>query len=140
MLIVEALTIDGLAAQAGLCVEDCLLAYNDRPLTSPALLQALSENAAIADLNSLQVSRHGAEITFSVPSGALGMEAHPVLSEEVLALYRQGEAAWQAENREEASRLWRAAILRVSEPAVAMWLEMCLGSRYEQQRAFAEAL
>ena len=58
MLIVETLTTDGPAAQTGLQVEDCLQAYNAHPLTSPALLQALSENAVGDALHSLQVSRN----------------------------------------------------------------------------------
>jgi CHAT domain-containing protein/Tfp pilus assembly protein PilF len=140
VLIVETLTANGSAAQAGLQEGDHLRSYNDHLLTSPALLSALSENAAGTDVNSLQLSRQGQEMMLSVPPGALGMEVRPVLSAEVLSLYQEAQAAWQADNLEMAGRLWQEAIQRASEPPVAAWIEMRLGSRYEQKKALVEAL
>ncbi|HLK57164.1 MAG TPA: CHAT domain-containing tetratricopeptide repeat protein [Chthonomonadaceae bacterium] len=140
MLIVEMLSAEGLAAQAGVCVGDHLLAYNNHALTSPALLQALSENATGTDLNFLQIHREGQMRTLSVPPGALGLEVRPELPSEVFSLYQQGQAAWQADNMEEAGRLWREAIRLLSVPHIIAWLEMRLGNRYEQKNALSEAI
>src|SRR5579863_5228485 len=116
MLIVETLTADGLATQAGLCVGDNLQSYNDCPLTSPALLQLLSENAVGTDLQTLQVHRPSQDITLSIPPGNLGVEVRPVLPSEVLSLYQDGQVAWQTNNKEKAGRLWQEAIQQTTDP------------------------
>ena len=140
MLIVETLTAEGLAAQVGLCVGDHLQAYNSHTLTSPALLQTLSENAAREEINTLLFRRQGEERTLSLPSGSLGMEVRPSLPMDVLFLYQEGRIAWQSERVEAAIRLWREAILQAKDPLVVAWIEMQTAGRYEQKNDLQEAL
>ena len=73
--VVEDILKDSAAAKAGLRFGDRILAYDGKPLLSPAALQAAEENTFGKNAVLLSVQRGDETLMMSAPTGALGFRA-----------------------------------------------------------------
>ena len=101
-LIVEEVQADSPAAKAGIRIDDRILAYDNKELTSPAAFLALQENTFANKEVELRVRRNHETLMLKVPSGNLGVKVRFVLSSAVLTLYEESRGALQAQERDEA--------------------------------------
>lgn len=141
-LIIEEVNANSPAAKAGLKVGDKLLTYDNRPLPSVAALQAAQQNTVGNKRATLQVRRGAVTLTLTAPSGKLGVELRPELPPAVLALYRESQAAKQAQKIDAAvAGLTTAARLAEQGGATnaAAWLYWRAGLAYEEQAKWLEA-
>src|SRR5437899_12859113 len=76
-LLVEAVTAGSPAAKAGVKVGDRLMALDGRRLPSIAALEAAQENSVTKGDLLLRIGRGEEMVLFTVPHGALGIEARP---------------------------------------------------------------
>ena len=101
-LIVEQVAADSLGARAGIMPGDRLLAYEDKPLLSPAAGQALQENTFGKIEVVLRVRRGEETRSLTASRGSLGIEARPELPIAVLSAHGEGQSALQAQKTETA--------------------------------------
>ncbi|HEY2933254.1 MAG TPA: CHAT domain-containing protein [Acidobacteriota bacterium] len=140
-LIVEE-AVDLPASKAVLKPGDCLLAYNGKPLPSPAALQAAMENTLGLKEVALRLQRGEETLTLTVAAGALQIQARPQLPPSVLTLYNDGKAAGKAQKPDENIAKWTAAAQAAQESAekqIAAWLYERAGKIHERQRQWKEA-
>src|SRR5437763_514915 len=90
---IEHVNEESLAAGAGLRAGDTLCSYNGIVLTSPAHLQALQENTTEIDPIRIEGVREARRVSLSAPTGSLGVQVRPWLSETVLEQYKKAKHA-----------------------------------------------
>ena len=138
-VIVESIAAGSTAEQAGLLPGDCLLAWNDQPLASPFLLEALEENTFGKETLVLTLERNGQRLETEVATGKSGIEVRPVMAESLLAMYQEGRRAQETGDREEAGKLWKEAAELAEEDCVRVWLYIQAGAAYEQGNHWSAA-
>lgn len=135
-LIVEEISTDSPAGKAGLKPGDQILAYDNKPLTSPAAFEALQQNTPGKKELVLQLRRGGQPMERTVPQGTLGIQARPEFSVGVTSQYESGKAALRAGQKKDAVAKWEAAANALKlegSDAAAAWL-------YEQAAGINESL
>jgi len=143
VLIVEAVTPEGLAAAAGIRTGDRLLAYAGQTLLSSFHLRALEENTISERPLMLEWQRDGQIGEMTLPAGELGVEARPEMPDAVLALYLQARQEQQAGRVEEAARQSEKAAHRAvasGDIAASVFLFFEAGLSHEQLRTWAQAI
>lgn len=141
-LIIEEVTAGSPAARAGLKVGDKLLTYNNQALLSVAALQAAQQNTVGKKEAILQAQRGAATLTVTVPAGKLGVVIRPELPPAVLALYKESQAARQAQKIDTAATGLTAAARLAAEGGAtnaAAWLYWRAGVTYEELAKWEEA-
>lgn len=128
-LVVEAVAADSIAAKAGLKVGDRIMSYDDKPVLSPAALQALEDNTFGKKEVALKVRRGDETLTLFMPPGKLGIMVRPELPITVLNLYQQGKAAMSLYLLSKATRFGPfggsppVVQEKKASEAIAKWLE-----------------
>jgi len=143
MLIVEEVSPDSIAAQAGIRPGDRLLAYAGQPLGSPAHLQALEENTFSDQPLNLELEREGKTWEKNVTVGKLGVSVRPEMSEEILAFYEKARQEQQAGRVNEAAEQLEQAARQTAvdgDNTMARFLFVVAGDLYEQEKAWERAL
>jgi len=141
-LVVEGLAADSAAAKAGIRVEDQILSYDEKPLYSPAELQAAEQNTFGKTEVVLEVQRGEATLRFAVSLGALGIQAQPALSIWVAQQYHEGRTALAARQPEQALANWEDAARQAQlegEPLAAAWLYGLVGGELEHEGNWIQA-
>ena len=142
-LIVESVEAGSTGEKAGIEVEDRLLEYDGKPLTSPAKLEALEENTFGPDSVELRLRRGDETLSLQVPLRPLGVKVRPDLSPEVLALYSEGSSLLESGVVDEAIAKWtEAADLaeREVDKTSAAWLYRRVAGVSFDQRNWEKAL
>ncbi len=104
MLVVETVTPEGIAAQAGVQPGGRLIRYAGQPLLSVFHLQALEENTFSDQPLPLELEREGQAWELTIPTGELGISVRPELPEDILALYEHARQEQQAGRINEAAQ------------------------------------
>lgn len=141
-LIVEAVNADSPAARAGLRVADKLVAFNERPMTSLAALQAIQQNSIGRKESVLSVRRGEQTLTLNIPTTRLGVILRPELPATALPLYMKAKEVQQTEKTAEEISFWIKAAIEAEndgDKIAASWLYWSAGLIYENQENWEEA-
>jgi len=143
MLIVETVSPEGIASQAGVQPGDQLLSYAGQKLLSPFHLQALEENTFSDQPLVLELLREDQTWETAIAAGKLGLRARPEMSEEMLALYEHARRDQQAGRVNQAAQQLEQAARQAAESGetgVSLYLFIEAGISYEQMQAWEQAL
>jgi CHAT domain-containing protein/Tfp pilus assembly protein PilF len=130
-VVVEHVAKNSEGEKAGLREADVLLVWNhsnfEGEIKSPSALYDLEAEWKIQGALRLRGLRNGEERKWTLATGAWGIRGRPNFSEELLFLYREGQAAAKAGNPSEAAARFRAAAAQISRDQlhlrwVAQWL------------------
>ena len=141
-LIAEEVASDSTAAKAGLRPGDRIVSYDNRQLSSPAVLEAAQDNTFGRQEVVLAVRRGEDLFKVTVPLGALGVQARPELSRDVGSLYEQGKTALKAKATNEAIAKWEAAAKSAQQEGdktAAAWLYGRIGEIRQIDQRWKEA-
>src|SRR5579883_3132782 len=141
-LVVEEIAAESVAAKAGLRVEDRVISYDGQPLYSPAALQAAEKNTFGKKEVVLEVQRGEETLRFTIPLGALGIQARPELPPSIAQQYREGRKAMAASQSEQALASWEDAAQQAQlegELQAAAWLYGLVGEEREHESNWAQA-
>lgn len=140
-LVVESIGADA-PGESPFQVGDRLLAYDEKPLPSPASLQAVSENTFGKRAVIVRLQRSGEILEVPVLPGSIGLEVRPELPADVLRLYESGVTAHKAQRAGEQIKRWEEAAQaagREGSVTAAAWLYEKVAEANENQGKWEEA-
>ncbi len=147
-VVIEQLAKNSEAEKAGLREGDLLLVWNyeelEDQIKSPLALYDLEAAQKARGPVRLLGSRNGTQRQWTLGTGAWGIRARPDFSEELLSIYRQGQASAISENPGEAAARFREAAARIPKEQphlrwAAQWLLLQAGDTLAAARKFQEA-